>query len=321
MLSAQAVVVSNPLKAPPEGFPYAGHIDQAGRAIYMGNGWALTAKHMGAQKLTIQDRVLDPAGESKDVGGTDLLLYRVNNAPKMAMPRIVSAPPELGTKVLFVGGGRTAVAGEKRWYFYEGKEVVKAPEGSGQSDTERVIKEFRPINGEMRSLQGPIYHGFDLSSKRATNWGMNTVKRIEKNFTGAHIKDSTVLVTQFHEGPDNAQAVQFDSGGLVFSQDGDGEWALAGIISAMNAFEGQGRNRVIYGNETFSVSLDAYKGYIEQTVGVLASPPRKVQPSIENPSRIQGRVLFSTPEAPTLAYTSSAVAGLLFMAGRKWVRR
>jgi hypothetical protein len=169
--------------------------------FYLGQGWVLTAHHVGARDVHFEDtgrvcaKVPDSAREIGGAGGgVDLMLFRIRGGPDAPLFPIVRRPPPTGSEVLMIGRGR------KR--------------GS--------------------RLPGVPSPGWETSGPAQMRWGTNRVD--SRGVSGAtrlfwlrFDRPGGALATE-HE----AHATGGDSGGPVFVKTG-GQWELAGIM--VNASE------------------------------------------------------------------------------------
>ena len=179
-----------------DGDPGFIHVAERGlnTAVYVGYGWVLTAKHVGAGNVTIDGTsyAYSP-GTVWTTGIVDLRLFRISDIPRLPALTIASAPPTVGDEVVMVGQCNDYVP-----YGTTGFTVL----GSGSEirwGTNKVSEGTRTINVGSGTY---VYEGF--------------------------------RVTFDESGSDyEAQAYPGDSGGAVFHNN-EGEWELSGIISAVD---------------------------------------------------------------------------------------
>ena len=105
-------------------FPYFRNLGALGRSsgIYMGNGFVLTAAHVGSQPFRLFDNsVYQPvAGSERNVLNhdrtpSDLLIFRIAYSPHDTVARLLKIPlgpiaPPPGSRVLMLGAGAGATA-------------------------------------------------------------------------------------------------------------------------------------------------------------------------------------------------------------------
>ncbi len=225
--AAQAVIVSKGDGAgntspPPDdpGFFNVG-IDGAASAVYLRNGWVVTASHVGAGDATFGGipytfvkgsavRMLNA-----DRSPADLLVFRVDPIPPLPELSILSTPPELGAEVVMIGRGVD--------------------------------------RGTPTTWSG--YPGWFYGSAKTMRWGTNTVSSRDLTILGTRAFQTIFGLPSatLYE----AQAAPGDSGGAVFVRAG-GRWQLAGIIFAVAPHFQQPGSSALYGNLTYSVQLQEY---------------------------------------------------------------
>jgi hypothetical protein len=205
--------------------------------VHLGDGWMLTANHVGAGDVTV-DGVVYPyvpgSGvrlSNPDGSPADLLLFEINPHPAVPQLPIVTTPPPLGTELILIGNGRNR--------------------GSATSWDPNGPRPPRPIDG------------YDWASGRTLRWGRNHVVE----YPPSPVLDTWSLSTSFDEGvsADESQAANGDSGGAVFAFDGS-EWALAGILYAIGGYDGQPEEASLYGQLTYAADLSVYEDEIHEIV-------------------------------------------------------
>jgi hypothetical protein len=263
--------------------------------VYLGDGWALTARHEGPEPsypnqsmsfstgtYTIipgQNYVLSNPTSYVNSSGqtvllslttqTDLRLVRLNGAP--ALPSICvsssacsisnSSPPVNG-QLTFVGHGKSRQSTLTTW----------------NSSWQQVSPALDPPN------PGPVqYTGYYVDDSNVKRWGTNRVEsassysganslyQILSSTTGVmHLKtpdqvtrDVITLITDYDQSgePNEAQAYPNDSGSSVFYNRG-GNWELAGIVNAVFRYENQPNSLTVFGNATTISDLSYYRSSI-----------------------------------------------------------
>lgn len=199
---------------------------------YLGNGWILSAAHVGEIKVAIGGTVYPPIPGSRVVleqspgVGSDLEVFRVDPYP-VALPAIPirDAPITVGTLALMVGNGRD-----------------RGPAVAWQNP--------------------PTPDGYDWGARKSLRWGTNLVSNIDLDIVafGKTTRSFNTTFTQSGTGSEGHATVG-DSGGPVFTLKGTG-WELAGVIWATNEFVGQPRSTSTYGNLTFAADLAYYRTQI-----------------------------------------------------------
>jgi hypothetical protein len=212
----------------PERDPGWTHVGRLGMvsAIYLGDGWVLTASHAAVGEVEIDGVGYPAVPDSRiwlDLPGrpgtkSDLALFRLDPAPDLPRLELQREPPASGSFVVMVGMG----------------------DGRGKS-------------------VGTPPNGYAWKPGRVRRWGTNRILA-----TGAELRGPGRLVTRCfrmefsrsgtsHE----AQAAVGDSGGAVFVRD-HGAARLAGVMLSINTHPGQPRRVSLYGNLTNAADLSAY---------------------------------------------------------------
>lgn len=233
-----------------------------GSGIYLGANWVLTASHVGAGTISFGGVSYDAVSNSvvsltNGVAGrtmfTDLILFQLTSAPAGLAPlTLASSAPTLGAPVTMIG------AGLDRGAFTEWS----------------VNTQTNPWAWTVVSSNADAA-GYQTLASRSMRWGTNTVgtNNLWINVTGsAGPADVRSFATVFDilSGPDDAQAVNGDSGGAVFTKSGSA-WELGGVMIAAAGYSGQPSpaTHAIDGNRTFSADLSFYR---EQIMSVVPEP-------------------------------------------------
>jgi hypothetical protein len=209
-------------------------------AIYLGEGWVLTARHSALGEVTFDGARHEPVNESlvwiDDPSGakSDLIMFRLQSPPALARLRLRREAPRNKAPVLVVGYG----AGR----------------------------------GDAVEWQGVA--GFQIADPGVKRWGLNTVapKRVDvRGPNGTLTRCFQVDFTAtgvLHE----AQAVVGDSGGAVFMRDQHGNWQLAGVLLSVGRMKGQKSDLALFGNVTNAADLSVYAEQIERAMGRSPAP-------------------------------------------------
>jgi hypothetical protein len=217
--------------SPPADDPGWAHVGIRGgtTAIYLGNGWVLTANHVGIGDVVFQG-VLYPAVPGsyirlENVSGPppDLGVYQIDPGPELSILPIRASTPPADAAVIMAGNGRDR--GPATWW---------DPPG--------------PVD--------PI-GGYEWGAGRTMRWGTNLVEG------SSSVLDTESFHTEF-TGSDTAheaQAANGDSGGAVFIENGD-VWELAGVMFAIGTYEDQPAETALYGNLTYAADLASYRSQI-----------------------------------------------------------
>ena len=209
-------------------------------AVYLGDGWVLTANHVGAGDLTLGGSVYPylPGTavrlENPDQSLADLLVFAIDPYPVMPSLPLVTSAPALGAELILIGNGRN-----------RGSSTSWDPNGP-------------PPPGAIL--------GYEWASGKSMRWGKNQVEDYEPSpvlgsFSFSSFFDSGVSV-------DEAQSANGDSGGAAFVMEGS-QWKLAGIIYAIGTYVDQPAATSLYGQITYSADLSVYR---EQILEIIALP-------------------------------------------------
>ena len=246
--SASAVVHANGdglgnTTAPPDdpGFAHVGHSPNGMSGVYVGNGWVLTAAHVGETSFTFAGRSYPPVVGSrvrlvKDGVSADLAMLRLAGPPP-ALPEmtLATAPPAVDDPITMVGHGWSRAATPTCWEI--GWVEVACPGGA--------------------------YRGYHKGGDRVVRWGVNRVSTPGIDVaTGGKLTRSLATLFDADGEPDEAQLVKGDSGGAAFLKR-DGTWELVGIPFAASAFGAQPKNTAVFGNTSYIADVHFYRDEIE----------------------------------------------------------
>ena len=194
-------------------------------AVYLGNGWVLTARHVGAGDFAlggVTHRALPEStvelGASAAPPHTDLIVFRIEAPPELPPLRIRPTPPNVGEQAVLVGAGHDRGA-STRW--------------SG-------------------------HDGWVWDSHGGIRWGTNRVfsAGIDVGIGDVHTR-AFALRFDAGETPHEAQAAIGDSGGAVFIRR-EGRFELAGVMIAVAGYPGQPPATSMYGNLTTAADLSLF---------------------------------------------------------------
>lgn len=237
---------------PGGGVPWAnvGSVNGAS-GIYIGNGWVLTAAHVGAGPIAFDSGTFQPDGrvirlKNPDTSLADMLLYHLVLTPGLPDSVISSSTPAVASLVDLVGYGRIRGSAEQSY----------------------------------SSEDGPKF-GFNWSANGIKSYGTNQIQSGVETLTvfGAgsfrgFILDFTPTPTLFTPPPPfvntvrEAQVATGDSGGAVFYKNG-ATWELAGMIEALASFV-YPLPASVYGDESWVMDLPTYKTQIDALVSSTA---------------------------------------------------
>jgi hypothetical protein len=234
-------------------------------AVYLGEGWVLTAGHVGVGPVRFEGKSFPPVPDSavavntRGVPGrkTDLLLFRVDPAPDLPVLGIRKTPVRPGTRLLMVGYGL------------------------GRGD-------------EASWMNRSGYRHKPGATKR---WGTNRAQDAGVKIRDPEGSETICFHTQFrHRGTKHeAQAAPGDSGGAVFAK-GASRFRLAGLMLAVVGQRGQPRDVALYGDRTSVADLTRYRAQIMATMGRVDRGSRQDR-RIKRAARRSRRAEAETPEA------------------------
>lgn len=222
-------------------FNYVGSVNGSS-GVYLGNGYAITASHVGPGTLTLtnpngttsnylQDTSVATVRltNTSDGSGTDLFVFKLATTPALANLSIASTHVSTVTSFYLAGDG-----------------VDRAAAVTG---------------------------GYTLGTTQALRFGQSTVDAIGTFSTvdggGNVFGTQQGFGTLFTSVSGSAQAVSHDSGGGVFSTTlTNGANTLQGIILGMNTVTNQPANTAYYGDQTYSADLSYYLTQIDDITGL-----------------------------------------------------
>ncbi|MFO0690482.1 MAG: hypothetical protein U0900_17410 [Myxococcota bacterium] len=244
---ARALVFASPETEPretiPPDFPYWENVTQrrydSPSVVYLGNGFALTARHVGPGEIFLRGEIVPPVAGSRrtllNPNGTpaDAMLFEVELPEGFedlpALP-LAKTPPAVGDEVLLIGFGRVR---------------------------EKVVEV---------STDGPNEFGFSWSEKGQKRWGTNRISSLDENlYQGSWSTRAIATVFDPPGSPEatdhEAQATVGDSGGAVFVKR-EGEWLLAGMMTSVTGYTRHPARTSMYGDMTYAADLSVYRAEI-----------------------------------------------------------
>lgn len=208
-------------------------------AIYLGNGWVLTAGHVAAGTVELDGLSyphlpsLVTQIENGDGSLADLRVFglALPHPPLPDLP-LASTSPALGEPAILIGPG-----------------VDRGAATSWQPNP--------PLP--------PIIEGYEWGGGSAMRWGTNEIAPTP----AMPILDTMSIATEFDEGDTTheCQAAVGDSGGALFIENA-GTWELAGVLFAIGGYINQPSNTALYGNPTYAADIAVYRDSILDIISV-----------------------------------------------------
>lgn len=201
--------------------------------VYIGDGWVLTANHVGTGPITLggvsYPVVPNSSVRLEHTAGvlTDLLLYRLISDPGLDTLPIAATPPPLSTEAILIGLGRDRGAA----YTFSG------------------------------------HAGWRWTYTNTKRWGTNAVSQasFELNLSGQPLRALGLSFDDLGGTSPEAIVTTGDSGGAAFVDD-----SLAGILVARWSFGGQATASSVFGNGSYVADLSYYQSQILAVAAELA---------------------------------------------------
>lgn len=234
---------SEPLETVPEDFPYWEHVVQrrydGPTVIYLGAGWALTARHVGMGEIILSGEIYLPnfgsARTLMNVNGTpsDILVFQLAldaELPDMPILPLAKEAPRAGEEVLLIGFGR------------ERAKVIEWNDGGRTRFGFEWTK-----TGKKRWGTNQIASGHEVLAQG--NW---TTRALTFLFDPPRSRDATIY---------ESHAAVGDSGGAAFVQR-DGVWMLAGMMTSISSRYATPGRTAQYGDTTYAADISHYRSEI-----------------------------------------------------------
>ena len=239
-----------------QGWSYVGTIHGTNGAnttgVYLDNNWVITASHVYGDTPTnfmlngsSYDIQLNTWTQMTNADSTkaDLAMVRLGSAPPLATNLTLCATsPTNGTAVTMIGNGSGYNTNLIQWYV----------------DTNSWSWFTTNFSGAVN------FSGYAWNYTAAKRWGTNTVAGTDLVSTISPLCTSYSLYTTFDNAVNEAQGALYDSGGGVFSQNGD-TWELAGIMFTIGTYSNQWGGTAVFGNATYAVDVSCYRDQIIAT--------------------------------------------------------
>jgi hypothetical protein len=224
---------------PGDGSPWGnvGHVNGAS-GIYIGDGWVLTANHVGAGTITFDIGTFTADGQTvrlqnPDNSATDMLLFHLTLTPSLSALTLSSSTPGISSLVDMEGFGYIAGSAQKTY---------STPSGT--------------------------YTGFDWSGSQSKGWGTNRIQSgvsTQVDLGNGALQVFSVNFSQTLQTANEGQAATGDSGGAIFFKNGT-TWELAGMIDAIGTLTDQPANTAVYGDFTNAADIATYRSQIVSAV-------------------------------------------------------
>ncbi len=230
----------------------------SGSAVYLGNGWVLTAAHVyngsgGTPSQAWFDdsfyKVVPNSGvqltNPPGVAGsqyTDLEMFKLSTLPPLPSVTIAPTAPAVGWQVVMDGNGRDRTNNQMEYW----------------TPTWQPSSTPTPLAGDI------------WGNTQSLRWGTNVID-LAGTTQGIYPNYELAFMTTFdaHGTAYESQGTPGDSGGGVFHQDPNtGVWSLAGIMFSTTSLPGQPWATAAFGNTTWSADLFYYRTQIYQTMAL-----------------------------------------------------
>lgn len=274
-LPARAVVIpngngsGNTIGTGVDGWDYTGSIFFAGGAFnasgvylgeYGGTHWVLTAFHIsgtapgptfgaGLGTFNLGGFSYSFTGSlGQRIAGADIYVVPITSGSAAAESYLESLPtlsiaastPTLGTDVTMIGSGITRATGTTTWYV----------------DTGTTPNVWNTTSFPEADI---THTGFTWGSGNTKRWGTNDVGGYQTTNVGFGV--TSLILTDFDNTPNEAQAALGDSGGGVFI-DVSGTTTLSGIMLYTGGYPNQPASTTMFGNVTGYADISVYRSAI-----------------------------------------------------------
>lgn len=233
------------------GWANVGFAANGGTAVYLGNGWVITANHVGVQNLTFGTSLISGTTYNAIPGsgiqlqdpintGTyaDLLMYKIAD-PGLSGLAIATSSPGAADSIRMIGTG-----------FARGSAMTV------------------DLDGATAGNQA----GYSWGADRVKVWGDNTVQTATGGSVG--FNNTYEYETLFGNTAGDAQAADKDSGsGVLVFNSGSNQWELSGLVYAVGQYAGEPYGISVFGQTTLIADLSKYSSQIQS---ILAPEPGTV---------------------------------------------
>lgn len=238
------------------GFAHVGTLNDSS-GVYLGYGWVLTARHVGAGTFTLGGTpYTHNASSIHHIGNADLTLFQLNSNPALSPLTISTNAPGNGTTLYMAGNGRNRAAASTTWHI----DTTPATWVWSESD-------FTDADSTAS--------GYKWASGNSLRWGTNLMAGTASGVSALGYTTDVLQTTFSNPATSGSQATADeaivatnDSGGGVFWKNGD-QWELAGINILLATFNNQPASTAIFGNESWAADLSQYN---TQILAVIPEP-------------------------------------------------
>ncbi len=246
-------------------------------ATYLGDGWVLTARHVGDFYPAKFDHIATPFTMIPNQGYyianpaglgltefTDLRLYRIkgdaaNLDPGVPKLTIGSQPLTLDASVTYVGNGVTRAAAESHY----------SVDNSVNPPTWTEVASRSTYNGYKPGGGGKLWGTNNIANDNVVLNETDPDLTAILTPNGRSVISYLSVFDENSSNPNETQAVGGDSGGSVF-YNRSGQWELVGVVNANLIYPGQSvlgvfnssNSLAIYGNATAFADLSSYRNEI-----------------------------------------------------------
>ncbi len=234
---------TEPTETIPPDFPYWDHVTQRRHGgptvIYLGGGWALTARHVGYGEIILGGMPTPPERGMRHTlmnpDGTiaDAVVFPLKQGyplPDLPLLKIATRAPRAGDEILMIGFGRL-----------RGDPIEWGPPGNRKT-------------------------AFGWTEDGEKRWGTNRVVDAEKWLRQSQYR--TISFSTYFDAVDDenstaheASATVGDSGGAIFMKQ-DGQWLLVGLINSVGTAIARPSQSTATGDITYSADLTHYRAEI-----------------------------------------------------------
>ena len=234
------------------GFDHVGVTNTGLCAVYIGQGWVLSAAHVGQQPVTFGGVTYPDVPNSQvqlqqpGVAFSDFILFRLATRPPLTPLVLSNSPPSIGDNVMMIGNAWDRASGQVCW---------------------------NSSWAEITCTPASAYRGYKAGGPYRLRWGRNLVTSIGLDVAYGSWSTRGFVVHFDQAGVMyEAQAVPGDSGGAMFLKR-NGQWELAGVMFAVSIFSNQPySSTAVFGQSTYGVDLSYYRSQIASIVAAPAIP-------------------------------------------------